>query len=112
MATNSLIELASLAKEKDDKAPLFAARAHAFFPCARLANLGDWGGGDYQDLLAGVGLLVARGVADPERLGIMGWSYGGFMTSWAITRTNRFKAACIGAPVTDPISFNGTADIQ
>lgn len=78
----------------------------------RFANLGDWGGGDYQDLLAGVGLLVARGVADPERLGIMGWSYGGFMTSWAITRTNRFKAACIGAPVTDPISFNGTADIQ
>ena len=51
------------------------------------------------------------GVADPERLGVMGWSYGGFMTSWVITHTNRFKDASIGAPVTDLIAFNGTADI-
>lgn len=51
------------------------------------------------------------GVADPERLGIAGWSYGGYMTSWAITQTHRFKAASIGAPVTDLASMNGTADM-
>jgi dipeptidyl aminopeptidase/acylaminoacyl peptidase len=77
----------------------------------RFANMRDWGGGDYLDIMAGVDTLVERGIADPERLGIMGWSYGGFMTSWAITQTRRFKAACIGAPVTNLSSFNGTADI-
>jgi dipeptidyl aminopeptidase/acylaminoacyl peptidase len=41
----------------------------------------------------------------------MGWSYGGFMTSWIVTQTNRFKAASAGAPVTNLMSFNGTADI-
>ena len=77
----------------------------------RFANQGDWGGGDYRDLMAGVDHLIARGLADPERLGVAGWSYGGFMTSWIITQTRRFQAACIGAPVTDPVSFNGTSDI-
>jgi dipeptidyl aminopeptidase/acylaminoacyl peptidase len=77
----------------------------------RFANLRDWGGGDMRDILAGVDLLIERGIADPERLGVMGWSYGGFLSSWIITQTDRFKAACIGAPVTDPISFIGTADI-
>lgn len=77
----------------------------------RFANERDWGGGDFRDIMAGVDTLVARGLADPQRMAIMGWSYGGFMASWAITQTNRFAAACIGAPVTDPISFNGTADI-
>jgi dipeptidyl aminopeptidase/acylaminoacyl peptidase len=77
----------------------------------RFANERDWGGGDYHDILAGVDLLIAQGLADPARLAVMGWSYGGFMASWIITQTNRFVAACIGAPVTDPISFNGTADI-
>ncbi len=77
----------------------------------RFANTGDWGGGDYQDIMAGVDHVIALGVADPDRLGVAGWSYGGFMTSWIITQTHRFKAACIGAPVTDPISFNGTSDI-
>ena len=56
-------------------------------------------------------VLIELGIADPERLGICGWSYGGFMTSWAITQTHRFQAASIGAPVTNPMSFNGTADI-
>jgi dipeptidyl aminopeptidase/acylaminoacyl peptidase len=51
------------------------------------------------------------GVADPDRMGVMGWSYGGFMTSWIITQTNRFKAASVGAGVTNLMSFNGTADI-
>ena len=77
----------------------------------RRANEKDWGGGDYRDLMAGVDTVVAMGVADPDRLGVMGWSYGGFMTSWIITQTNRFKAASIGAPVTNLVSFTGTADI-
>ena len=59
----------------------------------RYANRKDWGGGDYQDILSGVDALVARGVADPDRLGVMGWSYGGYMTSWIVTQTQRFKAA-------------------
>ena len=61
--------------------------------------------------MSGVDHLIDRGMVDPERLGIMGWSYGGFMTSWAITQTHRFKAACVGAGVTNLVSFNGTADI-
>jgi len=77
----------------------------------RHANKKDWGGGDYRDLMAGVDEVVARGIADPERLGVMGWSYGGFMTSWTITQTRRFKAASVGAGVTNLMSFNGTADI-
>ncbi|HEU5086940.1 MAG TPA: S9 family peptidase [Roseiflexaceae bacterium] len=77
----------------------------------RFANDQDWGGGDYADIMAGVDTLIERGIADGDRLGIMGWSYGGFMTSWAITQTQRFKAACVGAAVTSLASFNGTADI-
>ncbi|HSE34051.1 MAG TPA: S9 family peptidase [Pyrinomonadaceae bacterium] len=77
----------------------------------RRANLKDWGFGDYQDLMTGVDRVIEMGVADPERLGVMGWSYGGFMTSWIVTQTNRFKAASAGAPVTNLMSFNGTADI-
>jgi dipeptidyl aminopeptidase/acylaminoacyl peptidase len=77
----------------------------------RRANTRDWGFGDYQDLMTGVDKVIAMGVADPERLGVMGWSYGGFMTSWIVTQTQRFKAASAGAPVTNLMSFNGTADI-
>jgi dipeptidyl aminopeptidase/acylaminoacyl peptidase len=77
----------------------------------RRANTKDWGGMDYQDLMTGVDHVIAMGVADPERLGVMGWSYGGYMTSWIITQTKRFKAASAGAPVTNLMSFNGTADI-
>lgn len=77
----------------------------------RRANSKDWGGADYQDLMTGVDKVIAMGVADPERLGVMGWSYGGFMTSWIVTQTSRFKAASAGAPVTNLMSFNGTTDI-
>lgn len=62
---------------------------HAF----ALANFKDLGGGDFQDIMAGVDYVVAQGWADPERMGIFGGSYGGYMTNWAITQTNRFKAA-------------------
>lgn len=77
----------------------------------RFANLKDWGGGDFKDLMTGVDHVIEMGVADPERLGVMGWSYGGYMTSWAITQTHRFKAASVGAGVTNLMSFVGTADI-
>nr|AXK90333.1 acetyl xylan esterase superfamily [uncultured Pyrinomonas sp.] len=77
----------------------------------RRANLQDWGFGDYQDLMTGVDKVIEMGVADTDRLGVMGWSYGGFMTSWIVTQTKRFKAASAGAPVTNLMSFNGTADI-
>lgn len=77
----------------------------------RFANRRDWGGGDYRDLMRGVDTVIEMGIADPARLGVCGWSYGGFMTSWTITQTNRFRAASIGAAVTNPMSFNGTADI-
>jgi dipeptidyl aminopeptidase/acylaminoacyl peptidase len=77
----------------------------------RFANYNDWGGKDYEDDQAGVDKVIAMGVADPDRLAIMGWSYGGFMTSWTITQTHRFKAAVIGAGVTNLWSFTGTADI-
>jgi dipeptidyl aminopeptidase/acylaminoacyl peptidase len=77
----------------------------------RYANYNDWGGGDYQDIMTGVDHVIQMGVADEKRLGIMGWSYGGFMTSWTITQTTRFKAASVGAGVTNLMSFTGTADI-
>lgn len=75
------------------------------------ANLGDMGGGDLQDILAGVDHCIALGVADPDRLGIGGWSYGGFMTAWAITQTDRFRAAVAGAAITNWLSFHGTSEI-
>ena len=78
----------------------------------RYANYKDWGGMDYRDLMAGVDEVIRLGVADPDRLGVMGWSYGGYMTSWIITQTRRFKAASIGAPVTNLMSFTGTTDIS
>jgi dipeptidyl aminopeptidase/acylaminoacyl peptidase len=71
-------------------------------------NRGDWGGGDYRDVMAGVDDLVARGIADPERLAIGGWSYGGYMAEWAITQTARFKAAVSGAGLANLISEYGT----
>lgn len=77
----------------------------------RAANYRDWGRGDYQDIQSGVDALIAKGVVDPERMGVMGWSYGGYMTSWTITQTSRFKAASVGAGVTNLMSFQGTADI-
>jgi dipeptidyl aminopeptidase/acylaminoacyl peptidase len=65
------------------------------------ANRGDWGGGDYKDLMAVLDAVIARGSVDPDRLGIGGWSYGAEMSEWAITQTNRFKAAVAGAGVFD-----------
>ncbi|HEX3663949.1 MAG TPA: S9 family peptidase [Rhizomicrobium sp.] len=65
------------------------------------ANRGDWGGGDYKDLMAVLDAVIANGDTDPARLGVGGWSYGGEMSEWAITQSNRFKAAVVGAGVFD-----------
>jgi dipeptidyl aminopeptidase/acylaminoacyl peptidase len=65
------------------------------------ANRGDWGGGDYKDLVAVLDAVITRGKTDPNRVGIGGWSYGGEMSAWAITQSNRFKAAVFGAGVFD-----------
>jgi dipeptidyl aminopeptidase/acylaminoacyl peptidase len=70
-----------------------------------------WGEYDLEEQLAAVDQLVAEGVADPDRLAVAGYSYGGFMTSWTIGHTDRFKAAVVGAPVTNQESFFGTSDI-
>jgi dipeptidyl aminopeptidase/acylaminoacyl peptidase len=75
------------------------------------ANIGDFGGCDYEDIIAGVDHVIALGIADPARLGIGGWSYGGFMTAWAVTQTNRFKAAMMGAGICNWRSFHGVAEI-
>ncbi|WP_037316013.1 S9 family peptidase [Amycolatopsis orientalis] len=56
---------------------------------------------EWSDLEAGIDLLVAEGVADPERLGIAGWSHGGFVAAWAVGQTRRFKAALMGAGICD-----------
>ena len=60
----------------------------------------NWGGPDYEDVMAAVDDAIARGWADPERLGVTGWSYGGMLTNHIITRTDRFKAAITGASAT------------
>ncbi|HXG65928.1 MAG TPA: S9 family peptidase [Blastocatellia bacterium] len=78
----------------------------------RRANVKDWGFGDYNDIMSGIDHLIKQGIADPDKLGIMGWSYGGYMTSWVITQTDRFKAASVGAGVTNLYSMYGTTDIS
>src|SRR5205809_1037629 len=62
----------------------------------RYANVRDWGGGDFQDAMAGIDALVQRGVADRERLGVMGWGYGGDLSGLALNRAARFRAAARG----------------
>jgi dipeptidyl aminopeptidase/acylaminoacyl peptidase len=73
-------------------------------------NRGDWGGGDYRDQMAAVDQVLARGQTDPKRLGIGGWSYGGYMSQWAPTRTSRFRAAVAGAGTFDLIAEYETED--
>jgi dipeptidyl aminopeptidase/acylaminoacyl peptidase len=78
----------------------------------REANREDWGGLDWADINAGIDKLIADGIADPKHLGLMGWSYGGFMAAWAIGHSDRLLAISVGAPVVDLLSFHGTTDIR
>jgi dipeptidyl aminopeptidase/acylaminoacyl peptidase len=77
----------------------------------RFANVRDWGYGDMDDLMAGVDRAIEMGVAHPDSLLLMGWSYGGYMTSFAVTRTDRFKAASMGAGLPNLVSMVTTTDI-
>ncbi len=73
----------------------------------------NWGGADYKDLMAGVDhVLKTKQEIDGQRLGVMGGSYGGFMTNWVITQTTRFKAAVSSASVSNLISFYATSLYQ
>lgn len=75
------------------------------------ANIMDWGGGDYRDIMSGVDDMVRRGLADSTKLAFEGWSYGGYMTAWVVSQTSRFKAARMGAGLSDLQSMYGTTDI-
>ena len=76
------------------------------------ASVGDWGGGDFADLMMGVDEALGRfPFIDGERLGVIGISYGGFMTSWVVSHTDRFKAACSEAGISNVATQVGTSDI-
>jgi dipeptidyl aminopeptidase/acylaminoacyl peptidase len=103
-------------------AQLYASHGYAvFLPMVRGSsgsgpgfeelNDRDWGTGDFPDLMDGVDAVIALGVADPDRLVMGGWSYGGYMTAWGITQTHRFKAAMIGAGISDVFTDALTTDI-
>lgn len=76
------------------------------------ANVRDFGYGDLRDILAGLDAVLQQAPVDAARVGITGWSYGGFMTMWALTQTDRFKAAVAGAGLSDWLSYYGTNDID
>ncbi len=75
------------------------------------AVIGDWGGEDYLDIMAAVEDVSSRSYVDSSRLGVAGYSYGGFMSSWIIGHDTRFKAAVVGAPCINLYSMYGTSDI-
>ncbi len=76
------------------------------------ANVKDFGGGDLRDILAGVDTVVKSAPVDNERIGVTGWSYGGYMTMWTVTQTNRFRAAVAGAGIADWQSYYGENSID
>jgi dipeptidyl aminopeptidase/acylaminoacyl peptidase len=76
------------------------------------ANVKDFGYGDLRDILRGVDTVIGKYPIDPGRLGITGWSYGGFMTMWAVTQTNRFAAAVAGAGIMNWQSYYGQNEID
>lgn len=103
-------------------AQFFAANGYAvFLPNFRgsvgrgvrftIINNRDFGGKDFQDILSGIDFLIEKGIADPNKLGIGGWSYGGFMSAWAITQTQRFKAAVVGVGVSNWFSLMGQTPV-
>jgi dipeptidyl aminopeptidase/acylaminoacyl peptidase len=109
--------------ELETPARLWATRGYyVFFPNARgsygqgekftRANIRDFGGGDLRDILAGVDAVLKESPVDENRIGIFGHSYGGFMTMWAITHTQRFKAAVAGAGIANWISYYGENGID
>ena len=73
--------------------------------------IGDGGGVDYRDIMAGVDHVIAEGIADPNRLGIAGLSYGGYMAGWAVGQTDRFAAAVAMSVVSNYVSFHLTSEV-
>jgi dipeptidyl aminopeptidase/acylaminoacyl peptidase len=82
-------------------------RGHAFAQ----AVIGDGGGIDFRDIMAGVDHCIAEGIADRERLGISGLSYGGYMAGWAVGQTDRFGAAVAMSVVSNYVSFHLTSEV-
>jgi dipeptidyl aminopeptidase/acylaminoacyl peptidase len=76
------------------------------------ANVKDFGYGDFRDIMAGVDEALRTASIDPNRLGLTGWSYGGFMAMWGVTQTNRFKAAMAGAGIANYQSYYGENKID
>ena len=72
---------------------------------------GDWGGEDYHDVLACADDVIRRGLGDEDRQFVGGYSYGGYMSAWLVGHTDRFKAACVGAPVIDLVAEFGASDV-
>ncbi len=75
-------------------------------------NVKDFGYGDFRDILAGVDQVLKEAPVDARRIGLTGWSYGGYMTMWGVTQTQRFRAAMAGAGVSDWLSYYGQNDID
>ena len=114
---------ASLAKWPDNRAALLSRRGYfVFFPNPRgsygqgeaftRANVKDFGYGDLRDVMTGIDAAAASNAIDTARLGIWGWSYGGYMTMWTVTQTTRFKAAVAGAGIANWQSYYGENDID
>ncbi len=114
---------ASLASFPRDQNALLASKGYfVFMPNPRgsfgqgetftRANVKDFGYGDLRDILAGVDAVVQENPIDPNRIGVWGWSYGGYMTMWTVTQTNRFRAAVAGAGVANWQSYYGENDID
>ena len=82
-------------------------RGHAFAQSV----IGDGGGVDFRDIMSGVDHCIAEGIADPERLGIAGLSYGGYLAGWAVGQTDRFGAAVAMSVVSDYVSFHLTSEV-
>lgn len=76
------------------------------------ANVEDFGYGDLRDILAGVDTVIKKVPVDNDRVGVTGWSYGGFMTMWTVTQTHRFRAAVAGAGISDWLSYYGENSID
>jgi dipeptidyl aminopeptidase/acylaminoacyl peptidase len=105
-----------------DWAQMLAARGYAVLMPNPRGSIGygsafeqllqdDVGGGESRDLVSGALAMVERGIADRDRLAITGWSWGGYLTAWTITQTDIFKAAVVGAGVTNNVSDHGAGDI-
>ena len=85
--------------------------SHAYGEKFSMACVGDWGGKDYEDLMAGVDHALTLGWVDPKRLYVTGGSYGGFMTNWIVGHTDRFRAAATQRSISNNVSAFGVSDI-